>query len=219
MNSAWAMLVLADGGEEQRDVEPEREAGRQHAPPRRRGSAPAGRCGPGARRRRPTTATTAMIIRQNARTEPGTSAHLMIVELLGERQHGGDHREHADRRDGVAGGRGDDGGARSRSRRRRCPVDVGLDEHEVGGRHDGAQVAARRRRWRPASSSTVSVGSNSSFAATSSSSGPRCSVRRWMMRRTDGAPLERSGRSSRCPPASPTRRSAGPSSRPPARWR
>ena len=39
-----------------------------------------------------------------------------------------------------------------------------------------------------ASCSTVSVESNSSFAATSSWSGPRCSVRRWMMRRTVGAP-------------------------------
>ena len=81
-----------------------------------------------------------MIIRQNASTDPGTSAHLMIVELLENARTAATIGDDADRCDGVEAVPARRGDGR-RSRRGRRPVDVGLDEDEVGGRHDGAQVA------------------------------------------------------------------------------
>ena len=82
MNSAWAMLVWLIAVKKRVMFKPKNSPAGQHPAPRggrRRRATRSARAG---RRSRATTAPTAPIIRQNATTEPGASAHLTIDELL-----------------------------------------------------------------------------------------------------------------------------------------
>ena len=70
-------------------------------------------------------------------------------------------------------------------------VDVGLEVDHLGGRLGRADGAARPRRWPAATSAAESVRRTPILAATSSSSGPRCSVFMWMTRSTPAVGLQR----------------------------
>ena len=100
----------------------------------------------------------------------------------GEGEDGQQHRQDADRRERRAATSADvrrptaavSARHGRRSRRLGGPVDVGLDV-DRSGRSAPPRAAPRSApSIAPASSSTLRSGSNSSLAATSSSSGPRC---------------------------------------------
>ena len=163
---------LGDGDEEQREVggEEHRARARPGGRPAPRGDHPAdaGRPSRWPRRRRAASAAVA---------RPGAPISLTMVEPSDSPNCARQHRGQADRRPSAAAIAPRPAGAVVTPRRRGgCPV---------RGRSGGPRARPRGRgppprRWPTRSSCIVRQWSNSTLAATSSSSGPRCSVRMWI---------------------------------------
>ena len=143
-----------DGGEEQRDVEPEEQPGGQRRAFHVAGDGGGRPVAPGGRRSRPTTARRRRASARTRATEPGVSAHLTIVELLENTRTASEHRQDADRRERRA-----DAAAGTTSPR--CTV------ASVGTPRSRRRRSAGRRRARCRSRRAVGTAARSACSAPS----------------------------------------------------